>query len=81
MMITIYFEKTDYRKLKRLTVKRRFYDFHNTQDGVLCDNSQRLETINYCHKELHLRCCSSPRSASDVYSQLIEVVQRDTRNW
>ena len=21
--------------------------------------------VNYCHKELHLGCCSSPRSASD----------------
>ena len=23
-----------------------------------------LEAVNYYHKELHLRCCSSPRSAS-----------------
>ena len=23
------------------------------------------KVVNYCHKELHLGCCSSPRSASD----------------
>ena len=23
------------------------------------------KAVNYCHKELHLGCCSSPRSASD----------------
>ena len=34
------------------------------QDGALCDNSYRLKVINYYHKALHLRCCSSPRSTS-----------------
>ena len=24
------------------------------------------KAVNYCHKELHLGCCSSPRSASDT---------------
>ena len=27
---------------------------------------KRLEAVNYYHKELHLGCCSSPRSASAV---------------
>ena len=35
------------------------------QDGVLCDNSQRLEAVNYYHKALHLGRYSSPRSAYD----------------
>ena len=26
---------------------------------------QQLEAVNYYHKDLHLRCCSSVRSASD----------------
>ena len=34
-------------------------------NGALCDNSQRLEAINYYHKALHLGCCSSSRSASE----------------
>ena len=34
------------------------------EDGVLCDNSERLDAANYYHKALHLGCCSSPRSAS-----------------
>ena len=29
----------------------------------LCDNSYRLEAVNYYHKVLRLGCCSSPRSA------------------
>ena len=33
-------------------------------------------TINYYHKALHLGCCSSPRSASD----LINLFQRFSRN-
>ena len=30
-------------------------------------NVQRLPAANYYHKVLHLGCCSSPRSASDVF--------------
>ena len=26
-----------------------------------------LQAVNYYHKELQLGCCSSPRSASDMY--------------
>ena len=28
--------------------------------GAVCDNIQRLEAADYCHRELRLRCCSSP---------------------
>ena len=52
-------------------VQRRIKGCCNIQDGVLCDNSSRLEAINYYHKALHLGCCSSPRSASDVPSQVL----------
>ena len=34
------------------------------QDGVLCDNSQRLEAVNYYHKALHFGCFSSTKSVS-----------------
>ena len=30
-----------------------------SKNGALCDKA-----VNYYHKELHLGCCSSPRSAS-----------------
>ena len=33
----------------------------NIQDGMLCDNSKRLEDVNQYHKALHLGCCSSPQ--------------------
>ena len=39
-------------------------DCCNIQDGALYDNSSRLEVVNYYNKELHLGCCSNPRSAS-----------------
>ena len=42
--------------------QRRIQGCCNIQDGVLCDNSERLKAINYYHKALHLGCCSSPRS-------------------
>ena len=32
----------------------------------VCDNSYRLPAVNYYQKALHLECCSSPRSASDM---------------
>ena len=32
----------------------------------LCDNSYRLEAVNYYHKVLRLGCCSSPRSAFNL---------------
>ena len=35
------------------------------QDEALCDNNERLSAVNYYHKELHLGCCNSPRSASE----------------
>ena len=35
-------------------------------DRVLCKNSQLVEAVNYSQKELHTRCCSSPRSASVI---------------
>ena len=38
----------------------------NIEDGALCDNSQRLEAVNYYHKALHFGCCSSLRSASGI---------------
>ena len=44
--------------------QRRIEHCCTSQGGALCDNSYRLPAINYHHKELHLRCCSSPRSAS-----------------
>ena len=37
--------------------QRRISDCCNIQDGALCDNCY--------YKELHLGCCSSPRSASE----------------
>ena len=57
-------------------LQRRIWDCCNIQDGALCDNSERLvtvqpltiitPTVNYYHEELHLVCCSSPRSASGL---------------
>ena len=31
-----------------------------SKNGALCDKA-----VNYYHKELHLGCCSSPRSTSE----------------
>ena len=45
--------------------QRRIYGCWNIQGGVLCENSQRRPVVIYYHKALHLRCCSSPRSASE----------------
>ena len=27
-------------------------------DGEFYKNSEQLKAVNYCHKQLHLRCCS-----------------------
>ena len=51
--------------------QRRILDCCNIQSGALCDNSQRLEAVNYCRKELHLGCCSNPRSASGFKKTVI----------
>ena len=31
------------------------------------DKLLRIKAIDHCRKELHLRCCSSPRSASEIF--------------
>ena len=31
----------------------------------------KLPAVNYYHKELHLGCCSSPRSASGIRTKFI----------
>ena len=42
---------------------------------VIIVNGWNLEAVNYYRKELHLGCCSSSRSASDVR---LEIVFRKT---
>ena len=44
--------------------QKRIYCCCNIQDGVLCDNIQRLEALNYYQKAPHPGRCSSPRFAS-----------------
>ena len=39
---------------------------------MFCDNSWRLEDVNYYHKALHLGCCNSFKSASEFYFWLIQ---------
>ena len=33
---------------------------------VIIVNGFQLQAVNYYHEALHLRCCSSPRSVSDI---------------
>ena len=36
---------------------------------TILTTDQRLEAVNNYHKELHIGCCSSPRSTSDYLHQ------------
>ena len=51
------------------TITEAYLGLLQHPNGALCDNSQRLEAINYYHKALHLGCCSSSRSASEIVLQ------------
>ena len=43
----------------------------NISDGKSYKNNEQLKPFNYWQKELHLRCCSSPRFASGVRALLL----------
>ena len=49
------------------SILRRIYDCCNIQGRAHC------EVVNYYHKELHLGCCSSPRSSSAQVSSYFKV--------
>ena len=69
IVLIIYFEKIAYRKLKSLIIKPWIFrdglrTVHPRQRSLY--GSHLVETVNYCHKELHARHCSSPRSTSVI---------------
>ena len=45
----------------------QFFDLSRANENLEIYIVVWLEAVNYYHKELHLRCCSSPRSASDLH--------------
>ena len=43
-------------------------------------NAESKNPINYYHKELHLGCCSSPRSASEyLYDRMLSTTMTQLR--
>ena len=64
---------------EEVQIQRRIQGCCNIQDGPLCDNSQRLEAVNYYHKAFNLGCCSSPRSASEICVKQLTVLKDLTR--
>ena len=50
---------------KLITVDRRIQKPHNSRDGALGNNCERLKTVNYYRKVLHLSYGSVHGSVSD----------------
>ena len=75
MLLTIYIDKRTCRKLKSLIIKSCVFgggDCLDIQDRDLCKNSPLAETVDPCHKDLHTRCPSSPRSTIMICFQFME---------
>ena len=48
-------------------------------DEEFYKNSEQLKAVNYCHKQLHLRCCSSFRSTSGM--RVITIMHPIVEKW
>ena len=60
-----------------LQYQRWIQDCCNIQGGALFDNSQRLEAVNYYHKELHLGWGSNSRFASEYCQRSTLILEKD----
>ena len=74
MLLTIYIDKRTCIKLKSLIIKSCVFrgDCLDIQDRDLCNNSPLAEAVDPCHKDIHTRCPSSPRSTITICFQFME---------
>ena len=59
-----------FHKFQKISHKAKFRggsrNLATSKMKLLFDKRLRIKAVSYCRKELHLRCCNSPRSASEI---------------
>ena len=66
-----YFSLIYFHECQKISHKAKFRggsrNLATSKMELLFEKRLRIKAVNYCHKELHLRCCNSPRSASEIF--------------